>query len=156
MPPRFSVIQRPFAILFPPHCCFLCFSLLPFTTPRIAIRLPICFFSPRTLYTSVFTDQRVFCGLIYFLFAGTLSHGFGTPTKHVGPCSPPFPPAVTQAVCVAGSFSILMLPLCVCASIHTINLQNCNAGRIEIVQKKKKIKTVEFFFSFQLFLIGKK
>lgn len=137
MPPRFSVIQRPFAIRFPPHCCFLCFSPLLFTTPRIAIRLPICF-SPQTLYTSVFTDQRGFCGLIYFLFTGTLSHVFGTPTKNVGPCSPPFPPAVTQAVCVAGFFSILMLPLCVCASIHTINLQNCNAGRIEIVQKKKK------------------
>lgn len=137
MPPRFSVIQRPFAIRFPPTAASSA-SLPSRSQPH---GLPFAFPSafPHKLCTLLYSlIKGFFCGLIYFFFTGTLSYVFGTPTKHVGPCSPPFPSVVTQAVCVAGSFSILMLPLCVCASIHTINLQNCNAGRIEIVQKKKK------------------
>lgn len=44
--------------------------------------------------------------------------------------------------------AVPILTLCVCASIHKINLQSCNAGSIEIVKKKnqKKIKAVELFF----------
>lgn len=75
-----------------------------------------------------------------------LSSAFDTPTQahrslrlyFYPPSEPPFLPAVTQAVCMVGLFSCAWFWLGVCVSIHKINLQNCNAGSIEIVPKKKK------------------